>query len=272
MPELSSCYFCRAALDAPVERSILAASGGDETIVALCPACRRKLVGVLERTVDADPAVETDTLLAAAASPDAPGSDAGDEPVVADVTPDQGSADPPEAESAEDRAEPSDGEATDGGDGTEAPRSRRTVGGDETPIFEGANDAADAGADTAAVFGSEDATGEASTDAAGGTEVVREAEPESDRPATDDESADAPSSEEDGDASGGGSATRVDTGTYNRVVRLLQNREFPVATADIREVAVSAYDIDPADFRAAIDAAVDRGVLVEDGDRLDIPN
>jgi hypothetical protein len=267
MPELSSCYFCRATLDALVERSTLAASGGDETTVALCPPCRRKLVAVLERTVAADPAAETDTLLGAASDPDATGEDPRNEPGVADVTPNQGSPVLSETESEDGRSE-----AADGQDGTKASRPRKAVGGDETPIFDGADDAADAGADTAAVFGSGSETETESADAASEAEVVREAEPDADGSNAEGESADTPSSEESGDDGGEAAAQRVDTDTYNRVVRLLQNREFPVPTADIREVAVSAYDIDPADFRVAIDAAVDRGVLVEDGDRLDVPN
>lgn len=57
---------------------------------------------------------------------------------------------------------------------------------------------------------------------------------------------------------------------YNKVMRLLQNRPFPVDTAEIREVATSAYDIDPSEFDAVIEAAVSRDLIaVEDGQFVD---
>ncbi|MDS0259445.1 hypothetical protein NDI56_08575 [Haloarcula sp. S1CR25-12] len=57
---------------------------------------------------------------------------------------------------------------------------------------------------------------------------------------------------------------------YNKVMRLLQNRPFPVDRAEIREVATSAYDIDPGEFDAVIDAAVSRELIaVENGQFVD---
>ncbi|WP_324663819.1 hypothetical protein [Haloarcula sediminis] len=57
---------------------------------------------------------------------------------------------------------------------------------------------------------------------------------------------------------------------YNKVMRLLKNRPFPVDKAEIREVATSAYDIDPAEFDAVIEAAVSRDLIaVEDGQFVD---
>jgi len=53
---------------------------------------------------------------------------------------------------------------------------------------------------------------------------------------------------------------------YNKVMRLLQNRPFPVDRGEIREVATSAYDIDPAEFDAVVEAAVERELIaVENG-------
>ena len=51
---------------------------------------------------------------------------------------------------------------------------------------------------------------------------------------------------------------------YSKVMRLLENRTFPVDKAEIREVAESAYDIDPGEFDAVVDAAVDRGLIGEE--------
>ncbi|GCF14358.1 hypothetical protein Harman_22930 [Haloarcula mannanilytica] len=55
---------------------------------------------------------------------------------------------------------------------------------------------------------------------------------------------------------------------YNKVMRLLQNREMPVDRAEIREVAVNAYDIDGEQFDAIIDAAVDRDLIGQENGQL----
>ena len=51
---------------------------------------------------------------------------------------------------------------------------------------------------------------------------------------------------------------------YSKVMRLLENREFPVDKAEIREVAESAYDIGPGEFDAVVDAAVERSLIGEE--------
>jgi len=287
MAELSSCYFCGAALDTALERTQVATTGGDPTTVVLCPSCRRKLTAVLDRTLDADPDAESESLLGRAAAGDVPATpangdaDEGDDaPPVADVTPDQGSTTPDATETppgTDHSTSSSDGDAGASG-GTSGATA---VGGTDEPIF-GSDDAGgDEGesvaettadeTDDGAPFGSRTAAsgpGEAATavrDAEGADETetpVRDAEP------------DATNESDDGDAAddAGGSPTPPDAETYNRVVRLLQNREFPVPRAEIEEVALNAYDIAPEDFRAVIDTAVDRGVLAEDGDQLTLPD
>ena len=61
----------------------------------------------------------------------------------------------------------------------------------------------------------------------------------------------------------GGSGPSMTKLEYNKVMRLLKNRPFPVDKAEIREVATSAYDIDQSEFEAVIDAAVSRGLIAE---------
>ncbi len=58
--------------------------------------------------------------------------------------------------------------------------------------------------------------------------------------------------------------------TYNKVVRLLQNRSFPVERDTVVSVATSAYGLSRRDCEATIDALVEHGVLEEseDGRRL----
>jgi hypothetical protein len=52
---------------------------------------------------------------------------------------------------------------------------------------------------------------------------------------------------------------------YNKVMRLLQNRQLPVDRAEIRDIAVSAYDLDPSEFDAVIEAATERELIAEHG-------
>ena len=59
---------------------------------------------------------------------------------------------------------------------------------------------------------------------------------------------------------------------YNKVMRLLQNREFPVDREEVVTVAANAYQLSEADCLAVIDLAVDRGLLAEDGDALVRPD
>jgi hypothetical protein len=324
MSDLSSCYFCGTALDAPLDRHTLAASGDDPTTVVLCPTCRRKLVSVLERVLVAAPDAEGDTLVATAAA----GVDGPDEepPAVADVTPDQGvgapvdvteatESDGPESADAAttdadstanvpasdaETAEDPTGRATDpnGSGGAPAESSRRTAAaGDAEPIFDESQTAA-GDDDDEAVFGEgadaatattaagdvggvgDEGAGEAaaSDDDAGDDDVVREAEPTRDGGDADADStaetaaADDGRSQRVGDTGADRSSGTPDTETYNRVIRLLQNREFPVVTGEIEEVAVNAYGMEPTDFRAVVDAAVERGVIDERGDRLVRPD
>ncbi|MEF8828893.1 MAG: hypothetical protein V5A49_07645 [Haloarcula sp.] len=72
-------------------------------------------------------------------------------------------------------------------------------------------------------------------------------------------------SEDSADGGDGPSLTKLE---YNKVMRLLQNREMPVDRAEIREVAVNAYDIEGEQFDAIIDAAVDRDLLGQENGQL----
>ena len=51
---------------------------------------------------------------------------------------------------------------------------------------------------------------------------------------------------------------------YNKVMRLLQNREFPVDREEIVAVAANAYEVSRRDCARVIDVAIDRGLLAED--------
>lgn len=58
---------------------------------------------------------------------------------------------------------------------------------------------------------------------------------------------------------------------FNKVVKLLQNREFPVDIDELVVIAQSAYEIGEPTTHEIIDALVERGVVVDDGDQLSRP-
>jgi len=53
-----------------------------------------------------------------------------------------------------------------------------------------------------------------------------------------------------------------------KVMRLLQNREFPVDRDDFVTVASSAYEVSPRDCEKVLDLAVEHDLLREDGTDL----
>jgi len=57
---------------------------------------------------------------------------------------------------------------------------------------------------------------------------------------------------------------------YYKVLRLLQNREFPMERADLTALVTAAYDVSEPQCERILTVAIDRGVLVEDGSTLDI--
>ncbi|WP_121822396.1 hypothetical protein [Halostella salina] len=284
---LSSCYFCGTAIEEPLAEypvvpDALSPAPDDQVTVVLCPSCHRKLSTVTDRVVAAAEKRqrtldEAGANAAAAASDEAGGGDGtaaedettdGDETTAGADRPsiDEGAAadllgdDPLAAGEAD---EPAAAEAAADADDTDATADAEPAPTDEPsgPTDGGAggitvDDADEAGTDD----GSADAV---TVDAGGG--------------ATDD--ADDPTGGA-GDAAGSGASERADPtsagdapsqATYNRVVRLLQNREFPVERDEIATVAMNAYDIPPEDFDAVIQTAVNRGVLAEDGNYLQKP-
>ncbi|UIP00072.1 hypothetical protein Hbl1158_01485 [Halobaculum sp. CBA1158] len=55
---------------------------------------------------------------------------------------------------------------------------------------------------------------------------------------------------------------------FRKVMRLLNNREFPVERAAVTELAAGAYDLDDREVDEILEHAIDRGILAEDGNRL----
>ncbi|MEF8757637.1 MAG: hypothetical protein V5A33_05330, partial [Halobacteriales archaeon] len=298
MADFSSCYFCGAALDAPLEEypvvpAELHPSPERQGTVVLCPTCRGKLDAILEDVIGAvevDSSLggrrPTDSTLQAATEGATTGSDA--EPEAADV-PEPEAADVPEPEAADDTgstptadAEPGD-EAT-AGDGSDdqasddetesEPSTPSTTAGsqsdpDQSPVFDDGSSAESDESDPYDPVFDDEAEGSTSTDPVGG-----DATEDGDETAADDRDEstdDRRGSTASADRAGGSSDPMPDARTYNRVIRLLQNREFPVDRDEIETVATNAYELSHEEFDAVIRVAIDRGVLEEADGQLVLP-
>lgn len=260
MAEFSSCYFCGAALDAPLDEypvvpAELHPSPEQQGTVVLCPTCREKLgaiVGEVVAAVETDSSLEgrqtTETTLEAATEGATPSTDAGSAPTDDEPESDDGAI-PGETTEAEATTDPSD--SAEGDESSDAP----------TPIFD---DESPDGSDESDPYGPvfEDAEGGSTPDEETDDETDENPEPTPDG---------AESSTGTADRSAGSSGAMPDARTYNRVVRLLQNREFPVERDEIEAVATNAYELSHEEFDGVIQVAIDRGVLEEEDGKLVLP-
>ncbi|WP_336001836.1 hypothetical protein [Halorientalis halophila] len=254
MPEFASCYFCGAALDAQIEPYPVVpedATGDGRPTVDLCPPCRRKLAKVLDVALSAaDGATVTATPLAAGPDRAALEADADDY-----ETPGDGDEDAADSEDVAYAVEP-DGEATaveeEDDDAAEA-AVEPTVDGDaaETEPAEQEDEATEADeSDVADVGGSEngsDPDAEETADADEPTSVDGEGETADD---------------------GSSKPSILSTPAAQKVIKLLQNREFPVEREEIEVVASNAYEIPYQDCEDVLDALVQEGYVAEKRGRL----
>ncbi|MBV0924685.1 hypothetical protein KTS45_10795 [Halomicroarcula limicola] len=225
MDRLSSCYFCGGALDASLAEYPVVPKR------LRSPDAERRTVVLCQTCRRKLGTVVEEVVAAAEGESDAAGTaDARD---IHDASGDR------EAQSASEADPMATDETTDAGDPER---------GD--PLLEDATGAT--GVETAEDEAT-DSTGAAATET---PPAAGESPSGADAQASDD--AERAGSDE-GD-SGGASLTRLE---YNRVMRLVQNRQLPVEKAEIREVAVNAYDIEPEEFDAITDAAVERGLIGE---------
>lgn len=230
MEQLSSCYFCGTALDEPPGTYLLGGDGPNGR-VTLCPACHEKLETVFG-AAGVDPGVLSDE---EASRPASPAEATGDEQA------DAGSED----EATEKRI------IETGGDGEEDPAPVETDADDIlVDLGEGEGLDGDAG----------EAETEVSADTGNATEST---EPASETAAETDSGSDATDSR--GEQSGSEPPEQaVSSQKYNKVIRLLQNREFPVERREIITVATSAYGLRESECEQVIGRAVDRGIIEED--------
>ncbi|KAA9396764.1 hypothetical protein Har1130_02835 [Haloarcula sp. CBA1130] len=260
MDQLSSCYFCGGALDVslseyPIIPKSLDPEAEKQGTVVLCSTCREKLATIVEPAVEAAKADARDAAETATddGTAEPPGQLAESETTTAD-----------EPTTTDSVVEPADDGSLLGGDSATADDQERSVQSAETAASTPEQDSAEPANSTA----ESDATGTSKAD----TPDERPAEPTETN-----DTGTATAETESGDTDSSNSSDTSDSSTdgpsltkleYNKVMRLLQNREMPVDRAEIREVAVNAYDIDGEQFDAIIDAAVDRGLIGQENGQL----
>lgn len=263
MTRLDACYFCGDIGESLTRYDVVPASldpsEDEQRTVVLCPRCHRKLEPVLEPFVE-----RLDGFGAGTGGESEPTSieieTGGDED--SPVTNDGSDAETVGSAAAESTDCSDDGEPTDCGDG---PTDRDDDGGPTDRDDGGPTDRVDDGDeptddgvaipdvnDDAAVGPDEsDGDGEADESGAGDADGTERAESESaDETARADAAAPAPPS------------------GYHKVMRLLRNRELPMARSAAEELASSAYDMGAARASEIVDAAIERGVLVEEGGQI----
>lgn len=272
MDRLASCYFCGDAVDAQLEEYSLVTSGRVETgrDVVLCPSCRQKLTAVIEEILDAATGGESigspaevdldDDPLETLEGPDEDATTTneveqawnghGESPATADTSGDTGDASGgTDDTSASDDTE--DTSASDGADDT----SKAT-----DDMFRDTDDTSASGDERNDSTESKGAIG-TSGDASGG--------PERDEgQAASDNGESAVKATESGDRADTVRDDDFKRAEYNKVVRLLQNREFPVEIEEITVVARGAYGIDRDTTHTILEALIDRGILEDRGDEL----
>lgn len=260
MTQLSSCYFCGAALDAPVAAYPIvpeAAADGDQRTVTLCPSCRRKLASVLNVAVDA--VADADSI--------EPALDADDAESVL------GSAEP--AASRADQQRDTDTESADEGSDVEPADDAESLADESTTTGEPDAEAAPT-TETSSETRSDtegDASAEEPSQGETGTVTEEGSETDGDGEALEGEGdGSAPTGDVDPEPEGGGDTpdepapaeqSPLSTPTARKVVRLLQNREFPVDREEFEIVASNAYEIPGQDCAAVVDALVSDGYVDE---------
>ncbi|PSQ46438.1 hypothetical protein BRD19_12375 [Halobacteriales archaeon SW_7_65_23] len=288
MDQLSSCYFCGTALDESLRTYRLGSSGGN---VTLCQGCHEKLETVFE-AADIDPGALADE---PAATDDEPESvDESEEEETDQQDTDDSDGEDEAAEGAENGMDshpvPEETDAEDilvdleADEPTDAdPSESADADGDtEGPIYLEEDDIIVAETDPDAAETAEqpedgdspddDSSDESSTDTsagtddAGGTAGEAQAADDTDASANGEQSDGTATEETDEEESGDGpdidqSLTKLE---YNKVMRLLQNREFPVDREEFVIVAANAYGLARSECNAVIDLAIDRGLIAED--------
>lgn len=294
MAHLTSCYFCSTALDRPLQSYKLPGAG--ETAVSLCRPCEEKLGTIFETVgidslqptssepVDEPVEQETSTDDASAtieetSVDDAPTTEkatSGDEKVTADETEGQGETVIEDGDIivAAEEVDVDDGVDVADEDDSDSPFSGRELLPDDDPLASDSISDIDVeevepdGPDIEEPESDTADTDEAEPDISDG----EDANPGSDTDTTEDSDTESGTDEADASETGteseqgsdGGAPERTITARdYNKVVRLLRNREFPVDREEFESIASSAYDLYPEECAQVLNLAIDKDLLEE---------
>ncbi|KTG20134.1 hypothetical protein [Haloferax profundi] len=245
MRQLRTCDFCGA--DAAGVFEVLPPEltpADDQRRVVLCEHCEETLTDVVEPLltrlgVEAEVEVPDDAPAetGASATPSAGGSESTGDAATVDVDAVDPAPSPPE---------PADHDSPNSPETAAAdPLDTDSVQTDESESSSNDETDGDDSVDAEGDAGGEDETGDdASSDEPAG-------DAEGDDVTTDDTPAEPPQ--------------------FRKVVRILQNREFPVERAEVEALASNAYDLDDDQVADIFDYAVERGLLVDDGGTLRKP-
>jgi hypothetical protein len=246
MAQLRSCYFCGAVGDSLREYELLPerlVPAGESPTAVLCSTCHEKLRRVLEPLVEG--------------SRSAAGAGVGD-PSLQEVTFE--SADRGEAVGREEMPD----ESRAGSVRADAPSDAATGGAEpsDEPDVAGVSgdDGAESPPDPDAAESPASADAEPPEDGDG---TPADADPNQESTTAEEKTATA--DEESTTADERPSAESAVPDAYYKVLRLLQNREFPMERADLVGLVTGAYDVSEQECERILETAVERGVLVEDG-------
>ncbi|WP_424018063.1 hypothetical protein ACOZ4N_19660 [Halorientalis pallida] len=284
MSEFASCYFCGTALDAQIDPYPVVpedAGTDDRPTVDLCPVCRRKLSKVLDVALSAAENAETAaTPLAAGPDPspleadhedptaDLGSEDDGEEPAYAvepsgeatAVAESEGERSESSEESSDDAEPEEDGKSTEStaAEADESDEPADAMAGDEPASAESAAETTES--DDAVANG--EAPGTAADDGAEGEGTDEDDTTGAEGEGTDEDDTtgadDAETAESESDK-----PSILSTPAAQKIIKLLQNREFPVEREEIEVVASNAYEIPQQDCDDVIEALVSEGYVGE---------
>ncbi|WP_459194252.1 hypothetical protein [Halosimplex sp. J119] len=305
MDRLSSCYFCGAALDAtleerPVVPSPLHPSTDSQKTIVLCGTCQRKLDAVLDTVLDAveaanvdpGPGSESQSGDPLAADDDLESALGDDEDILTSVgnddageavdASDTGSTAGTGTEASDVAAESDDSDDEDAEDGPKESKYTRSRGAgfrreEDGPVETGSltggafsddddEDDSDAGSLTGDAF---DEDSDESSDSGNRSASAGQSGASGGRSAAD--SGSGSSGGSDSSPSGEASSQRDVSMTRlenTKVMRLLENREFPVDRDEFVTVAANAYQVSRDDCDKVIDLAVEHDLLREENGQL----
>ncbi|WP_239524392.1 hypothetical protein [Halogeometricum borinquense] len=263
MRQLRSCDFCGgdAAGIYEVLPADLSPTESEQRRVVLCDGCLETLETVIDpllnrlRAEESERSVEKDTQRERSSSPNpTPASTESGEP--GGIEGNGQSLDT--SATAQTSAETPVGE--DSSTTTDHSAAEAEPVSDKQPVDEEADDATEDTPSAAVETADAPASGD---DTVGAADEGEQRESNADDEATN-ETDETPTETKENDSE----STKSEPPNFRKVMRLLNNREFPVERTEFADLASGAYDLDPSQVDDIIEYAIHRDVLADDGGQL----